>query len=345
MTFRVGLTRDFLNENDELMFGESWLSELKQQPGIECEFMSEFTPVVTPAQIKGYDAVISMTPRFTRESLAGADRLVAIGRWGVGYDMIDMDACTEANVAVYITPEGVKRPVAQSIMTFIYALSGQLLIKDRMTREGRWQEKLMHPGIGLSGKVLGSIGLGNIAREMFHLASPLNMNHLAFDPYAKEQEAAALGVTLVDMDTLLERSDFLTVNCPLTPDTTSLIGEKELRAMKPTSFLINTARGPIVNQAALLKALQTNRIAGAGLDVFEVEPIDPHDPLLQLDNVIVTPHGLCWTDELYNGIGHSVVQGIVKLMKGELPDAIVNKQVIGQTSFRKKLEQFQRVRG
>ncbi|MFD0711999.1 NAD(P)-dependent oxidoreductase [Paenibacillus sp. GCM10027626] len=339
MTFRVGLTRDFLNEKNELMFGEAWLEELKRQPGIECEFMSTFTPEVTPEQLKGFHAVISMTPRFTRQSLAGAEQLVAIGRWGVGYDMIDVKACTEADVALYITPEGVKRPVAQSIMTFLYALSGKLLIKDRMTREGRWSDKLAYPGIGLAGKVFGSVGLGNIAKEMFHLARPLNMVQLAYDPYAGEETAAALGVTLVDMDTLIAQSDFLTINCPLTPDTTALIGEAELSAMKPTAYLINTARGPIVDQQALVKALQNNWIAGAGLDVFAVEPIAPDDPLLQLDNVIVTPHALCWTDELYSGIGHSVVQGILKVMRGELPDAIVNKQIVNKPSFQAKLAQ------
>src|SRR5262249_48237363 len=157
------------------------------------------------------------------------------------------------------------------------------------------------------GRTLGVIGLGNVGREVFDLAKPLGMRHLAHDPYPA---AAVEGVELVGLETLLGESDFVCVCCALTPETHHLLDEARLALLQPTAYLINVARGPIVDQKALTEALTQRRIAGAGLDVFEQEPIDPDDPLLALDNVILSPHALCWTDGCFRAIGESACRSI-----------------------------------
>jgi phosphoglycerate dehydrogenase-like enzyme len=207
------------------------------------------------------------------------------------------------------------------------------MIKDRLVREGRWQERLNHFGTGLSGRVLGSIGVGNIGSEVFRLAAPFGMKHIACDPYVTQESVRPLGVTLVDMDTLFREADFITVNCPLTAETRKLVGARQFALMKPTAFFINTARGPIVDEKALHETLVNRRIAGAGIDVFEVEPTPPDNPLLKLDNIVVTPHHICLTDECINTIAASVFHACRELAHGRVPKNVVNQQVLGKVPY------------
>jgi D-3-phosphoglycerate dehydrogenase len=209
-------------------------------------------------------------------------------------------------------------------MTLLLALSHKLLIKDRLTRDGRWAEKLDHMGQGVTRRTLGIVGLGNIGREIVRLAAPLEMRLLAFDPHVSADSVRGLNVALVGLDELLRDSDYVAICCALTPDTRHLINESRLRLMKPTSYLINVARGPIVDQPALTRALREGRIAGAGLDVFEEEPIDPADPLLSLNNVILAPHGICWTDECFLNNGRSACQSLLDVAAGRRPRHVVN---------------------
>ena len=203
-----------------------------------------------------------------------------------------------------------RRPVATSILLLILALSHKLLTKDRITRAGRWAETTRHMGDGLTGKTVGSLGVGNIGRELFRLLAPLDMVHLACDPYVKPEDTATLGVRLTDKDKVLRESDFVCLNTPLTPETRHLVGDREFSLMKPTAYLINTARGPVVDEKAIYKELAERRIAGAALDVFEQEPIAADNPLLQLDNIIVTPHSICWTDEFFRNNAESAFRSV-----------------------------------
>ncbi len=340
-TFRVGLTRDFLRPDGTLGFGDIGLSLLDQAPGLTWEFLAENTTELRPDQVADYDAIIVLAPRITAKTLEGADRLTLLARFGVGYDSVDVDACTANGVMLTITPDGVRRPVAASILLFILALSYKLLAKDRLTREGRWAEKLNYMGEGVTGKTLGLIGLGNIGRETFLLAQPLGMRHIAYDPYVSKEQAAAIGVELVDdLETLLRQADFVSINCALTPETHHLINAERLALMKPTAYLINAARGPIVDQQALTRALQERRIAGAALDVFEQEPPDPDDPILKLDNVIVTPHGICWTDECFRGNGVSCCEAILDVAAGRIPRYVVNRAVLQSPKLQAKLRRY-----
>ena len=172
---------------------------------------------------------------------------------------------------------------------------------------------------------------------MFRLAKPFDMQFIAHDPYADPKVAAELGIALVSQEELFRRADILCINCPLTPDTHHTVNAERLALMKPTAYIINTARGPIIDQKALTAALQAGRIAGAGLDVFELEPPDPADPLLALDNVIVSPHALCWTDQCFAGNGAADVAAVLAVMKGDAPRGVVNRGVLESSGFKAKL--------
>jgi D-3-phosphoglycerate dehydrogenase len=338
--FRVGLTRDFLHEDGTVGWGDIGLEALDGADGIEWEFLPEGGQELTAEQVGSYDALIVLAPRVGSATVDGADRLALVARFGVGYDNVDVEACTRNGVALTITPDGVRRPVAASILAFLLALSHRLLIKDRITRDGRWEEKLDHMGTGLTGKVLGSVGLGNIGREMFALARPLDMRHLAYDPYATPEMAAEAGAELVDLEGLLGASDFVAINCALTPETYHLLDAGRLGLMKRTAFVINTARGQIVDQSALTEALREGRVAGAALDVFEEEPADPDDPIFSLPNVICAPHALAWTEELALGNGRSACGSVLAVAAGRVPDNVVNGGVLGSPLWREKLARY-----
>jgi D-3-phosphoglycerate dehydrogenase len=331
--FTVGITPDVRDAAGRTIYDPSALAVL-DAPGIAWEYVARHEPEVSVDTAQRYDALCLMMGRVTDATLAGpAPRLRLIARFGVGYDTIDVDACTRRGVLVAIAPDGVRRPVATTVITFMLALAQKLLVKDRLTRAGRWAEKLDHIGMGLTGRTLGAIGLGNIGAEVFRLAAPFGMTHLACDPFASPATAQALGVELVGLDALLRRSDFVSVMCPLDAKTRGLIGPRELGLMKPTAYLINTARGPIVQEAALVAALRAGRIAGAGLDVFEVEPTPADNPLLALDNVIVTPHGLCFTDECLTGLARSAFTAAAALAAGRVPAHIVNPDALAHPAL------------
>ena len=331
--FRVGITRDNLKPDGKPIFAESAFRIL-EDVGIEYEFLPENEPELTPATAAKYDALAVMLAKVTRTTVSGPDRrLKLIARFGVGYDTVDVPACTENGVILAITPDGVRRPVAMSALTFVLMLAQKVMTKDRITREGRWNERLNHFGTGLSGRVLGSVGVGNIGAELFRLAMPFGMKHLACDPYVTQESVAPLGVKLVDMDTLFRESDFLCVNCPLSDETRKLVGARQFSLMKSTAYFVNTARGPIVDEKALYEALKSRRIAGAGIDVFEQEPVSPDNPLLKLDNIIVTPHHICLTDECINTVAASVFSACRDLAKARVPKNVVNQEVLGRVPY------------
>jgi len=339
---RLGFTRDFLDKDGKFILPGSGLKLLEEMPEIEHKVFPEFLPEVTPEQIQDFDMVISRTlPRWTERSFTGNNQLLSIHRSGVGYDHIDVPALSNAGVMLCITPDAVRRPVAVAIITFILTLSMRLLIKHQLTHEGRWSELAHRHGYGLIGKTLGSIGVGNIGHEMFLLAKPFGMKHIAYDPYITQEAVADVDVKLVDMDTVLAESDFLNISCPLNESTRRLVGKKELKKMKKTAFLINTARGPIVDEAELIKVLKEGWIRGAAIDVFEQEPTPPDNPLLKLDNVIVTGHALAMTEEFLNGTWEQIHRQISQIIQGEMPEGLVNREVWGRPKLQSKLKKLQ----
>ncbi len=345
--FRVALSGDFLTPDGAPAFPSFDLGPFDADPQIDWAYVQPEDGRITAASLEGFDALILLIARFDAESIPSDGRLALVARFGVGYDSVDVAACARAGIAVTITPDGVRRPVAVSILTFVLALAGNLFVKDGLAREGAagFARRSDHMGVGLVGRTLGSIGVGNIGAEMFRMFAPLDMRFIAHDPYVSEADAAALGVTLVDLETVFRDSDFLAVNLPLTPETEKLVDAQRLAMMKPSAYLINTSRGPIVDPAALVAALRDGTIAGAGIDVFDPEPPNPDDPLLGLSNVIVTPHALCWTDQCFAGIGASTVAAALCVKRGAVPDHLVERRVAENSNFRARLERHRKALG
>ena len=345
--FRIALSGDFVKPDGTAAFPMFDLGPLDADPGVDWAYVQPEDGRMTAASLEGFDALILMGARFDADSIPADGRLALVARFGVGYDSVDVAACARAGIAVTITPDGVRRPVAVSILTFVLALAGKIFVKDGLAREGAagFARRSDHMGVGLIGRTLGSIGIGNIGAEMFRMFAPLGMRFIAHDPYVAEADAAALNVTLVDLDTVFRDSDFLAINLPLTPETEKLVDAERLALMKPSAYLINTSRGPIVDPAALVAALRDGTIAGAGIDVFDPEPPSPDDPLLGLDNVIVTPHALCWTDQCFAGIGASTVAAAMTVKRGEVPDHMVEPSVAEDVKFRARLDRHRKAFG
>jgi D-3-phosphoglycerate dehydrogenase len=326
---RVGLTRDILDSRGEPAFGRAALEILDRDPNLQWEFLPAVVPEIGPELAAQYDALYVNIARVPAAAVERADcRLRVVARHGVGYDSVDVAAMTRAGVLVTNTPTSMPRPVATTALTFVLALAGKLFLKDRLTRSGRWHERMDNMGLGLSGRTLGVVGAGGIGKELLRMARVFDLKLLATDPAANDVELGYIGAHKVDLDTLMRESDFVVVCCLLNEHTRHLIGAEALAKMKPTSYLINVARGPIVDEKALIDVLQKRRIAGAALDVFEQEPVDPANPLLTMDNVIVTPHSLCWTDECFHNMASTGLRSIVDALNGRVPEFLVNRAVL-----------------
>ena len=340
--FRIALSADFREADGSPTFPDFDLTPLQEIGDIEYEYIDVEEGRISAAAVEDFDALILLMPVFDAASIPASDRLSLIARFGVGYDTVDTKACTEAGIAVAITPDGVRRPVAASILTLILSMAGKLFIKDKLVRQGPegFNRRVDHMGVGLVGKTLGSVGMGNIGAEVFRVCAPLDMKFIAHDPWADPALAAELGVTLVDLETVFRTSDFITLNTPLTPETHHLANAERLAMMKPSAYLINTSRGPVVDQGALLEVLQNRRIAGAALDVFDPEPAPLGDPLLALDNIILTPHALCWTDQCFAGIGASDVAAALDVKSGATPKFLANPEVADSARFQARLAAY-----
>jgi phosphoglycerate dehydrogenase-like enzyme len=324
--FRVGVTSDILDSRGEPAFGREPLKALE---GVQWEWLPRGLKEITADHAATFDALYVNSPRVPAAAVARADlRLKLVSRHGVGYDSVDVPAMTQAGVLVANTPNAVPRPVATIALTFVLALAHRLLAKDRITRAGRWAERLEHMGTGLTGRTLGVVGAGRIGKELLRLSRVFDLKLLAADPYAETLELSYIGARHVPLAELMAQSDFVVITCLLNEQTRGLVGAREIALMKPGAFLINVARGPVVDEKALYEALAARRIAGAGLDVFAEEPTPADNPILKLDNVVVSPHALCWTDELFGNIARTAIGAIVAVQVGRRPEFIVNPAVL-----------------
>jgi len=336
--FRVGLTRDILDSRGQPAFGTAALDILERAPGLAWEYLPEIVSEITADHAAHYDAIYVNLPRVPAAAVGRTDcRLRIVARHGVGYDSVDVAAMTRAGVIVTHTPSSMPRPVATIALSFVLALAGRLMLKDRLTRTGRWHERMDNMGMGLTGRTLGVVGAGRIGKELLRMSRAFDLKPITADPYVNAIELGYLGARKVDLHTLMRESDFVVVCCLLNDETRHLIGATQFAQMRPAAYFINVARGPIVDEAALIEALRARRIAGAALDVFEQEPVAPDNPLLAMDNVIVTPHSLCWTDECFHNMAATGLASIVDALAGRKPEFVVDKDVLDHPRLRAML--------
>jgi phosphoglycerate dehydrogenase-like enzyme len=353
--FRIALTGDFLDDSGRVAYGDIGLAAIESQPHVSHRFLDDLAPrrddpsywsrlyslEVRPEHIEAVDGLVVLRPWVKRSAFArGADDLVVIGRSGAGYDKIDLTACTEHGVAVFNAPLALNHPTASTALLFMLALAKRLPEQERITRRGRWDLQASVMGSEIRGRTLGIVGLGHTGTELGRLVAPFAMRVLAYSPHADPGAAEELGVRLVPLEELLCESDFVSLHCRLTDSTRGLIGPARLAMLKPTAYLINVGRGELVDQSALTDALRNRRIAGAALDVFAVEPLPPDDPLLALDNVILTPHWSASTSDVWQATGAAMAQGMLRAARGEIPEHVVNPAVFKQSRFREKLGRF-----
>jgi phosphoglycerate dehydrogenase-like enzyme len=345
--FRVGLTRDFRRPDGSFVFAPAAdLGPLERIPGVEWEYVREDVAELTPELLRDYDALFHFSTRVSAASLEGIDRLVLLARSGVGLDFIDLPACTKRGIAVTITPDPVTRAMASAAVAFVLGLSHRLVERNTLFHAGHWEEgRFGIIGMGLTGRTLGVIGFGRIGREVVRLLAPWEMRALVATPRLSAEDAAAHGVEHVELDALLAESDVVVVACPLKPETHHLLDARRLALMRPTAFLVNVARGPIIDQAALTASLRAGRLAGAGLDVFEQEPIEPADPVVGLVNVVAAPHALGYWDELFRGCVESACQAISDVAGGRVPDHVANPAVLENALFHEKLQRLRAATG
>ena len=339
--FRVALTADFYDAAGQPRYRDCGLSTLQAEPRITQTVLAEHRSPVEAGQVGDAQGLVVLTPRITAESVANSGNLLAVGRFGVGYDSVDVPACTAADVVVFIPPGAVDRPVAEATVAWMLALTHHVRAKDALVRTGRWDDRSGYMGSELRNRTLGVVGLGGIGRSVVQLLAGFGMEPpLAFDPVVSPAAARQMGVRLVPLDQLLAEADFVSLHCPLTPQTRNLIGTRELALIRPDAYLINTARGGIVNEAALLAALREKRIAGAALDCFDTEPLPGPPPFAELDNVLLAPHCIAWTNELFRDIGRAACQGMVDLARGQRPRGVVNPDVFERPTFQAKWDRL-----
>jgi phosphoglycerate dehydrogenase-like enzyme len=339
--FRVAFTNDFFSSDGSTKYPDIGLSVFAEQAHLEWGKFHEHKNPITADQVALAQGVIVLTPSVTAESVSQSGNLLAIGRFGVGYDAVDVEACTREDVAVFITAGAVDRSVAEATIGWMIALAHHLRLKDILVRTGRWDERSRYMGRELRDRTFGAVGLGGIGRATVALLRGFGMQTpLAYDPHIDVVTAQSAGVRLVSLDELLAVADFVSIHCPLNDQTRGLIGPRELALMKSGAYLINTARGGIVDEDALYRALENREIAGAALDCFLDEPITRPHRFGQLDNVLLAPHSIAWTDELFRDIGRAACQGMLDLSRGRIPRGVVNSQVLDRPGFQEKWARF-----
>ncbi|MEO8270482.1 MAG: NAD(P)-dependent oxidoreductase [Aureliella sp.] len=339
--FCIALTADFYDEAGAPRYVDFGLDTFDGHDGVEVSKFAEHRSEIGADQLSNCHASLVLTPRVTAKSLEGCEDLIAISRFGVGYDGVDVDACTANNVLVMTTPGAVDRPVAEATIGWMLALSHRMLQKDRLVRTGRWDDRSQYMGCELRDRTLGVVGLGGIGRELVQLLQGFGMRQpIAYDPFAPAEVLEELEVRPVGLEELLSTADFVSLHCPLNNETRGLIGAAQLQQMRPGACLLNLARGSIVDEEALYDALKSGHIAGAALDCFAIEPVITAPRLAELENVLLAPHCIAWTDEMFRDIGRTACKSLLDLSQGRRPHGMVNPKLLDTPAFARKLERI-----
>ncbi len=310
--FKVGISGDLLNSKNEPCFGLGPLNLLKDRGDVEISWMDKSIIELDSEMTSKFDAILLNLPKANATCVSQSNcKLKIISRFGVGFDSVDIVAMKRKNIVVTNTPNAVRRPVAVAALTMIFAAAGKLLQKDFLVRSGNWDERTNFMGTGLAKKTLGVVGAGNIGSETIKLSNPFFNNILAYDPFKSQNQLSQIGATKVDLKELANNSDFIVILCNLDDNTKGMINSDFFSNMKKSAYIFNLSRGPVINEIHLENAIESKIIAGAGLDVTEEEPLSTQSRLLKFENVIITPHALCWTDECFNDIAKEAINSIL----------------------------------
>lgn len=306
---------------------EMGLEPLYETPGVTVRFAADESSGSLRERLGGADAaIVGAGDLITEESIPDDDRLRIVGRLGSGYDNYDLDACTNNGLVAVHAPQGPTESVAQGTLGMIITCAHNFVRYNRLVREQGFEGRFPNMGVELQGKTLGIIGMGRIGRAVREKIRPFDLNVLAYDPYVEEADLPA-DTSLVELDELLGSSDFVTLHVPLTDETRGLLTEESFRAMKESAYLINTTRGGMYDDAVLARAIRNEWIAGAAIDVFEDEPDVGDNPLLELEDCLMTPHISGVTIDSLTRIGNILAESVLAVSRGEYPDNILNPAV------------------
>ena len=280
------------------------------------------------AAARDADAVINTYAKLPGEVLRGLTKCRIVARTGIGVDTVDMPTATALGIIVTNVPDYCIDEVSDHALALTLSLTRKVVSATAAVRAGAWGVKVAVPIARHRGRTLGLVGLGKIPRALVPKAQALGFQVIAFDPYVPPEGGAPLGVRMVDFETLLRESDVVSIHAPLTDETKGLFGDREFGLMKPGAFIVNTSRGPLIQGAALVRALESGRLAGAGLDVLDVEPPPAGSPLLQMPNVAVTPHIGYYSEESQVELQTKAAQEVRRVLTGEAPRNVVNRDVL-----------------
>jgi D-3-phosphoglycerate dehydrogenase len=311
--FTVVVTEPIHTAGIELLEGQG-IEVVSLQPGADEVSLREHAPDA--------DALITRGGvRVTREIMASSSKLKAVGVHGIGCDHIDLEAAEELGKVVFNTPTALTETVAEMAMALMLALTRRVVSADKAVRAGEWHRKYGDlRGTEIMGKTVGIVGLGRIGSAVARRLGPFEVELIYQDIRRNPELEAQLGIERVELDDLIRRADIITLHIPYTPETHHLVSRREIESMRDGVFIVNTARGRIIDQEALTEALRRGKVAGAALDVFDDEPLDPGDPLASMDNVILTPHLGASSIEAMRRMAVQVAEGVLKVLSGEAPD-------------------------
>jgi D-3-phosphoglycerate dehydrogenase / 2-oxoglutarate reductase len=310
--------------------------EVLDKLGIELTFEQCKTEEDVIEKCKDADALINQYAPITRKVIENLEKCKVVSRYGVGFNTIDVDAATEKGIIVGNVTDYCLDEVSDHAMALLLSSVRKITKMNNAVKSGTWDFKVAVPVFRLRGRTLGLVGFGNIPQTVAIKAQAFGLNVIASDPFVSEAIAKEKNVELVSLDELCERADYISVHVPLNKHTEGMISHEQFNKMKNEAFIFNTARGPIIDEKALIQALQEEKIAGAGLDVLEVEPIDPNNPLLKMDHVLINPHSAFYSIEAEAELKRKTAQNVADVLSGYYPTYLVNKDVKEKVKLKDK---------
>ncbi len=335
MIFSISFKVVLVDYDEDLFAPPAWVGEELAHHGIEWIAGQHRTPETVMEAARAGDVVVvqSVRPLLTRAIIEQLERCRCIVRLGIGYDSVDVAAATERGILVCNAPTYCVDDVADHALALLMDGVRHTARQDRWVRAGRWDRRGARPARRVKGCTMGFIGFGRIARALAGRVSGFGMTLLAYDPYLDVETIARYGARKVELDELMRQADFVSVHCPLNEETYHLLGARELGLMKEGVFIVNTSRGPVIDEAALVEVLRTGKVWGAGLDVFEHEPLPLDSPLREFDNVTFTPHVGANSEESVADLYRTGCQIAIDVCDGRWPQGVVNPEVEGTTPY------------